>query len=363
MSALLNLVERYGLLACIPLLLLLFLRILLDEDRSALWRGRIFKAVYAISGRAEDEKQYIRHDLRGRLNLARRRLCANGVPLPVAIDVQWVDGGCGDAYDVADGEFVVRLDPSTHQERNIALLAMAIVRRTTLQGIRHLVERPLATAIDLNLVRTLLTKAGNRAALDWFLADSVTPALGSDPAIRDQHGRIARLDERGIFTHILLIELSDFAARVQGREPRPFMVGEVEGLVNFLYDIAACPPGAQVPLQYSRAFIKLGVILVAKPATLLRSVEPYIHAMQINLERGIQSIYALVLDKEWLGETKPEDALRFIEQLKALEKGLAIETVATLDFDVSFECLDALGRSRRARCIRYVNKSALPPTA
>ncbi len=363
MNAFFSLLERYGAWGVALVLLILFLGVLLDEDRSSLWRGRVFKAVHALSGRVDHEKKYIRHDLRGRLNLARRRLCANGVPLSQAIDVQWVDGACGEAFDVADGEFVVRLDPSTHQERNIVLLAMAIVRRTTLQGIRHLVARPLATAIDLNLVRSLLSQAGNRAALDWFLADSLAPVLARDADAKAQHERIARLDERGMFTHILLTEIADFSVRVQGREARPFMVGELEGLVTFLYNIAVCPPGTQAPLQYVRAYVKTGVILVARHTTLLQSVEPYIRAMQINLERGLYSVYALVLDKEWLGETRPEDAQRFTEQLEALEEGLSRETVAHRDFDVTFNCIDVRGRSRRARCIRYINKHAFPPEA
>ena len=53
-------------------LIIVFLRILMDEDRSALWRGRVSLAIYKATGKRNAEKDYIANDIRGRLNLARR---------------------------------------------------------------------------------------------------------------------------------------------------------------------------------------------------------------------------------------------------------------------------------------------------
>jgi hypothetical protein len=363
MHVLLTLIERYGLLAVPPLLILLFLRILLDEDRSSLWRAKLFKALFALTGRVEHEKKFIGNDLRGRINLARRRLHARHSILPVAVDVCWVEGAEGEALDIADGEFVIRLDPSSHQERNISLLALAVVRRTTLQGIRHSVDTSLALAIDFNLVRKLLLQIDNRAGLDWFLGHDYQPTLERDAATRHRNDQVTALDERGLFTQILLTELDDFASRMRGLPPRPYMVGEIDGLVEFLYTIATKPPGERVPLYYRKAFIRVSVIIVAKTSTLLQSIEPYVEAMQIHLERSSRSIYVLAFDKEWLGESDPSAERRFGEQVEALESGLRTLTVATKDFDITYYCVDQSGRRRRARCIRFLAQGESPEDA
>jgi hypothetical protein len=353
MSAVVGLIQQYGLWAVLALLLILFLRILLDEDRSSLWRAKVFRALYAVTGRVDHEKKFIGNDLRARINLARRQLHFRDSVLPCAVDVRWVEGAEGDAFDIADGEFVVRLDPSVHQERNISLLALAVVRRTTLRGIRHSVQEPLALAIDFNLVRKLLLRVGNRASLDWFLGNDY-PNLRRDTATSHRDDQVTALDDRGLFTQILLTELDDFAVRVGGLPPRPYMAGEIEGLVDFLYSVATKPPGAKIPLFYRRAYIRVGVIIVAKAFKLLESIEPYVEAMQIHLEKSCRSVYVLALDKEWLGEADPAAERRFGEQVAALETGLRALTVAKKDFDTTFDCVDLSGRRRRARCIRFL---------
>jgi hypothetical protein len=163
---------RSGIVALLILLLLLLLGklvvILLDEDRCALFRARIYRLGYWFTGRTDQEKKYIANDIKGRLNLARRALCYSKEAPATAIDVTWVEGGSGYAHDIKEGEFIVRLDPSNEQEKNIALFATAVAKRTTMLGIRHSVARPLQTAIELNIARNLLQLVGNRPALDWF---------------------------------------------------------------------------------------------------------------------------------------------------------------------------------------------------
>ena len=236
----------------------------MDEDRSALLRAKIYKTLFLVTGKTEQEKKYIANDIRGQLNLARRQLCPVKNAPGKAVEVVWVEGGNGSAEDIKEGEFIVRLDPSTHQSRNIALLATAVVKKTIMLGIRHSIEAPLQTAIDMNVVRQLLTRVENRSALDWFLSSEYLPAINASASVKKRNEQILALDERGLFTRVLLIELEDFARRIFGRPPRPYMAGEIEGLVAFLYKIASKELGHDVPLQYYTAFIRIAVVIVAK---------------------------------------------------------------------------------------------------
>src|SRR6266478_356242 len=193
-------------------LFLIFI-LILDEDRAAIWRGRLYKGVFQITGQIQAEKRYISNDIKGRLNKARRAHYFGKALLPRAVDIIWVEGGAGAVNEIREGEFVVRLDPSREQEKNIALLASSIVKRTTLVGIRHSVEEPLQLAIDLNLIKCLLSQIRNKSALDYFFAQEYAPQLSQNAAAKVWNDQIAVLDERGMFTRILLVELDDFAKR------------------------------------------------------------------------------------------------------------------------------------------------------
>jgi hypothetical protein len=347
-------IRDYGPWGLVVLVLAFLLVLVVDEDRAAIWRARIFKAVFLVTGRTQAEKRYISNDIKGRLNTARSRHYFGKALLPRAVDVVWVEGGTGAVNEIKEGEFVVRLDPSHEQERNIALLASSIVKRTTLVGIRHSVEEPLQLAIDLNLVRCLLAEIEDKSALDYFLSNEYAHGLERSEATRNWNDQITVLDERGLFTRILLVELEEFARTVHGMPPRLFMAGEIEGLVSFLHRIATKRGGEMVPLQYHRAYIRIAVIIVAQTHKLLQSIDPYMNMMNALLARDFNSIYVLGADKEWLGDADPQAYESFRQQLGELLDAIDTGTTATKVFDVPFFFVDHRGRRRKGRCVRYV---------
>ena len=90
--------------------------------------------------------------------------------LPKAIKVEWVKSDEeGRTAQIKENELLVRLDPAESQERNIVLLANALVKQTSLVGIRYILEEPLEISIDLNLVKNLLSEIGDKRILDWYL--------------------------------------------------------------------------------------------------------------------------------------------------------------------------------------------------
>ena len=353
-AALFDLLTKYGPWGLLLAVTYFLIKTLLDEDRAALFRAKFYKIAYSCTGRVNQEKRYISNDIKGKLNLARRKMHFGDEVLPRAVDVSWVGEGTGMTHDVREGEFVIRLDPSTNQPENICRMATAMVKRTTLSGIRHSVEAPLETAIELNLVRELLKTADNREALDWFLANKYQQGVSYDDATAHRNEQVVTIDERGLFTRLLLVELESFSREMVGRPPRPYMAGEIEGLVEFLYELCSKKPRQNVPLNYHRAFIRIGVIIVAKTAKLMTSIEPYIEAMNINLEKESTSIYVLVLEKEWLEEADPAAHAIFEKQIAKLDREIDRQTVAIKRGDYSYTFLERSGKHRKARCIRYV---------
>jgi hypothetical protein len=357
-STFISLFKQYGLpyliIAIFLFLVIYLLRILLDENQSALWRGRLYRAAFSVSRKREHEKKFISNDINGRINLARNKLHFGKDLLPKSVKVEWIEGTNGGTYDLKEGEFVVCLNPAHHQEINIVRLATAVAERTSLIGIRGILEKPLATAIDLNLVKNILCQLKNKRILDWFLTQEYQLSVQRDAKLSTWNGKIAEIDEKGLFTRILLIELDSFAKKIFGMAHKPFMAGEVEGLVNFLYLIATKQFGQQVPLDYICAYIKIAVVLVADTSKILSGgIERYVKAVNYELNKKINTVYAIIFEKEWLKEIDPKAEEEFTKLVKNLDNAILQSSRINKDFEVKYSCMDTLGRRRSAKCIRY----------
>jgi len=168
-----------GILLTVVLLLTIglvyFFRVLMDEDRSAVLRGRVFKVLYAATGKREHEKAYVGNDAKGRLNLARRSMHHGTTLIPEPVRVEWVDTASPQSYDISEGEFVVVLDPAENQHKNIVNLAEVIVERTSLLGLRHIGPIGMRRAFDFTLVKKLLRALGNQRATDVFFTEVYYP--------------------------------------------------------------------------------------------------------------------------------------------------------------------------------------------
>lgn len=330
------------------------LRILLDEDKSSVWRARFYKLAYDVTGKRDTEKKFISNDVKGKLNLARRSLHFGQSIIPRAVDIIWVKDSNATAVDIKEGEFVVRLDPAESQEKNISSLAKVLVQKTTLQGIRHSVDKPIQVAIDMNLVKNLLRELRNKTVLDWFLSNEYQPNINADAECKRRNEQLLSIDERGLFTRLLLVELDEFSKRVYGMAPKQVMADEISGLIDFLHTLVTKQPKQVVPLEYARTYFRIGIILVAKTDKILRDgVGPYVFAMNESLKKKLDTVYVLAFDKDWLGEVDPSVLNEFNKKVVALQDEIKTRTVAHHDFTLDFAFIDQSGNRRRATCIRY----------
>ncbi len=355
----LNLAAAYGWIVAIllgwTLIIVKLVRILLDESESDIWRGRFYKSLYRVSGRRDAEKKYIASDVNGRLNKARKQLHCGTAILPRAVRVEWIDQGEPRAYSIEEGEYVVCLDPGEIQERNIVTLATILTRRTTLTGVRHVTEPQLKEAIDLNVVKNLLRQLGNREVLDWFFEQEYRPAVDADDRVAHWNHRVVEIDEKGLLTRLLLVELEEFARRIYGLEPRPYMWGEIEGLIEFLYNIAAKQHGIDVRLEYLRGVIRIGVILVGKGDKILQQgIDPYVKAFHLHLKGECEAIYTLIFDKYLLRDRDQDRYQEFLEAVAEMDQTILDEAAVHKDFELSYRYSDASGQSRKATCVRYI---------
>lgn len=345
--------KMWGLVLLLVVIIWRLLCILLDEDKSTIWRARFYEILYLFSKKRELEKKYIENDISGRLNLARRQMPFGKDLLPKSVKVEWVQPSCGESYVPKEGELIVKIDPVKKQEKNIVYLAQALIHRTALIGIRYILSNPLETAIDMNLIKGLLQEIGNRRILDWYLKHEYMPLLG-EQEVKSWNSKIVDIDERGLFSRLLLVELDGYGKKIAGRPATNIMYDEIVGLIDFLHKIATKNYGENAPLDYITANIKIGVLIIGETSKILSSVEPYIKAFVLKLNRQPEAIYVTSFSKEFLKEKDEEYEKIFEEMRDYLHQRIEKEVCVEKDFELAYTCFDIKGRKRKAKCIRYI---------
>jgi hypothetical protein len=235
------------------------------------------------------------------------------------------------------------------------LLANALVKQTSLIGIRHILNEPLELSIDLNLVKNLLKEMGDRRILDWFFRNEYQATIDKSDEIREWNGKIFEIDEMGLFTRLLLVELDDYSKKVAGKPSSPEMFNEIAGFVDFLFKIATREYKQEVPLEYTSKNIKTGIIPVGMTSKMiLLGIEPYLIAFAYRLREQLTSIYVVIWDKEFLDNVDAEAYNKFVEATESLDKDIQRTFQISKDFELKYTCTDYKGNKRKAKIIRYI---------
>ncbi|MBN1762950.1 MAG: hypothetical protein JW878_07755 [Methanomicrobia archaeon] len=327
--------------------------ILIDVDRSSTWRSKYYWVKYKLFGDSDAEKKFIENHVNSRINLARRAMPFGNEYLPKAIKINWFEGGAGQATSIENNEIIVRLDPAELQERNVVLLTTALVEKTALVGIRHILDEPLERSIDMNLIKSLIEEIGDKRILDWYLRNEYQPNITKSTDIKKWNEKIVEINDRGLFTRMLLVELDEYSRKTAGKPYSREMSAEISGLINFLYKITTAS-SQKPPLDYITRNIKIGVILVGKTSKILSDINRYLIAFAYKMDRQLTSVYVLVWDKEVLGKVDPQAYEEFVERTESLDERIQTTFKVKKDFEIKkYEFIDSQGNKRTGKITHY----------
>jgi hypothetical protein len=350
-----NLLKYWYVFVVLIFLVFIFdlLRLLLDEDKSAIFRASIYKVLLQVRGKKEDEKKYIINDINGRINLARRKLNYNNALMPKLVKIEWIDDETKnkDTYDLSEDQFVVKVSSNKSQDENIIDITYAVTKRTALNGVRHILSnnRPFENAIDNVFVEKMLRKIGLPIVLDKYYSNYLEPCLG-EPENKKYYNNLKSIDDIGTFIRVFMVEVEDFSKRVLGREYRPLLLGEIESFLPFLLDINPDKTPFGVDLDYIKAFFKVTMVLIRAEKIKSVGIGNYLEAVDIGLRRGANSIYIVYFERRDNARNEV-----FHNYIKALLEEIAMRPTLEQKYDEQYEVYNSEGKKRLARCVRYIN--------
>jgi hypothetical protein len=339
-------------IAILALILIYFLYIFIfDEDKCDSYRAIFWKGIYWISKRTDAEKKYIETDVNSAINIARKNMPFGKEHIPKSIKIRWFNENTEDLYQISENTLFVRLDPSESQKKNIAILAMVLVQNTALVGLRYAIEKPLEKSIDLNLVKNLIKEIKKPQFLDWFLENEYQPTISSSKDIQNWNDQIIEIDERGLFTRILLVELDEYSKRIAGRKATPEMIKEIKDFIDFIYTLSKKKKGEDVPLDFQSRYIRTGVIILARQWYIFsKGIDPYLARFSKKMKNQFHSIYVLQYDKEFFGAYGYTVFQGLTDQFREhIDEKFSIKK----DFEQSFIFHDVDGNQRTGIITRY----------
>ncbi len=184
---------------------------------------------------------------------------------------------------------------------------------------------------------------------------STSQLLRSRKIYKEWNGKIVEIDERGLFTRLLLVELDNFSKQVTGKAASQEMFQEIAGLVEFLFKIATKAMGQDIPLEYMSRHMKIGVILVGETSKVLYDgLGPYLKAFAHKMRQQLGSIYVMQFDKELLGYYDPEAYEAFVKETKCLSREIEQRFQIRKHFELNYMCADSSGNKRRAKISHYI---------
>jgi small subunit ribosomal protein S1 len=212
--------------------------------------------------------------------------------LPYELKIQWISEKIDKQSFIRNGKVVVMLRYHKNLDENLSRATLLYMKEAVIPEARPHISFKLSESIDLMMTKkALFSFAEARSSFNYFYREILLPKVNKDPEIKEFCSVIEKLEERGLFTRVLLRELKDLGYRRAGITETGDTVFETAQFTKFLNEIAQKEQGKDVPLTFNGRFIKLAIILVARPETEMLGVTPFIKRIREKIEKRINVIY------------------------------------------------------------------------
>lgn len=275
---------KYGL---IPTFLLLFIFLIIqDPNRAYKLKGffigpffRLFKWF---------KREYVANEVVRNLNtFFSKEMYGDNF----AFKINWIKHE--DNAILKSGKLVIRMRREDDQTKNILTAAKYALPKIVCPIMRHSLKQSFVTAIDYTFLHKLADKLGNHGKAvykRYFL----NPEVEANPEVAVMLQKLLRLDKFGLFTSIFINELDNVGEGLYADGDTQDRTNEMLQFTNYLGNVAERGRGDEIELMNMSEVFKVSIILLAKSQIASkRGLIPYLRRLNLNLEKGCDSIYII----------------------------------------------------------------------
>ena len=212
--------------------------------------------------------------------------------LPYRLKVKWIYENINKQSFIKNGKVVVMLKYHQNQDENLSRATLLYMKEAVIPEARPHIHFKLSKSIDLMMTKkALYSFAEARSSFNYFLRKILRPETEKDLEIKEFCNVIDKLEERGLFTRVLLRELKELGYKRAGLTETGGTVFETGEFTKFLNEIAQKEQDQDVPLTFSKTYIKVSIILVARHGTEVLGPDRFIKQIQKKIKNRINIIY------------------------------------------------------------------------
>lgn len=210
--------------------------------------------------------------------------------LPYGLKIKWVSPEINEQSFIKKNKVIILLSHHKNQDKNLSKATVLYINKALIPEARPHLNTKLCKAIDLMMTKkALYSFIEARSSFNYFITRILRPKIEEDQCIKEFCTVIDTLDERSLFTRVLLRELKELGYRRAGITETGDTVFETGEFTKFLTEIAKKEQGEDVPLTFSRKYIKVAIILVARPE--VNTPSRFIRMIKEKIKQSINVIY------------------------------------------------------------------------
>lgn len=216
--------------------------------------------------------------------------------LPYNLKIKWVSPEISEQAFIEKNRVVILLSYHQNQDENLSRGTILYMNKAVIPEARPHIHFKLCKAIDLMMTKkALFSFIEARSSFGHFIETILKPETQKDSELKEFCTVIDEIDERGLFTRVLLRELLEIGRRRAGITETGDTVFETGKFTKFLDEIAKKESGEDVPLSFMGNFIRVAIFLIARSKTreLARELGPemFLHRIREKIKQGVNVIY------------------------------------------------------------------------
>lgn len=279
----------YGLAGVLFLIIVIFL---IYPEKVVVWSSILSRLFSMFSDRAE--KAAVSRNIRARISAFRKR--ENTIMqeiLPHNLKIRWVSSGENYA-ELKEGEIIVVLKEHTNQPQNFVTATLAYLQKGLLPTARTYCPTKLLRGMELVMANRIIIEE-RTDALDIFERDTLRPERASDVDLDSIILSLSDIENRRLFTTILLPEISMYGSSIFPSLPEESDRNLVEQIFHLTERIAHKVPGVHdAPYVIKNKKANLCVVLVASEETTMKfGIEAHFRYIKERVSDGICNFYLL----------------------------------------------------------------------
>lgn len=212
--------------------------------------------------------------------------------LPFGLKVKWIPPDLSKEAFIENDRVVVLLSYHQNKDENLARATMLYMNKAVVPEARPHIHEKLGQAIDLMMTKkALFSFVEARSSLGHFVGTVLRPQTDRDAELKEMCGVIDTIDERGLFTRVLLKELMELGIRRAGITETGDTVFETGEFTKLLKRIADKERGVDVDPDFIRGNIKMAVVMVARPENIGLGPDIYLRKIEELMRRSARTFY------------------------------------------------------------------------